>query len=380
MAAVVDDGWEGSGSGDRRLRVVAGAVLLALVTAGVGLWTNRPPVPELVVEDATEPPVEPTVGIAARMPEAPISPRSDAVHAWTGEELVVWGGAASQPPVVAGEGEPSAQLPEPLEGLQADGAAFNSRLGQWRRLARGPLEARVDPASAWGADRLFVWGGADAAFLPLADGAAYLPDEDRWEPLPPAPIEGRLGAACVWTGEEFVVLGGFVPDGPPSPAEPPEAVADGAAYDPQAGMWRHVPPPPGEVTVTAHGNGHVWTGERLVIWQGVRGLAYDPARDAWQQLQPEVRLRAPGPTVAAPIGPPSAQARNSPDREISIVTLSCRSTVMGRSRQGWERRDAASAAPAARRAGREDRYRRTARPTPPGPRRRSERRRGVLHR
>jgi hypothetical protein len=47
----------------------------------------------------------------------------------------------------------------------------------------------------------------------------------------------------------------------------------------------------------------VWTGERLVVWQGTRGLGYDPARGVWERLEPEVRLRASWSPVPVVIDP-----------------------------------------------------------------------------
>ena len=60
-------------------------------------------------------------------------------------------------------------------------------------------------------------------------------------PLPPAPIPARHGSALVWTGTELIVWGGVGDDpGDPGPQ-------DGAAFDPAAGTWRQIAPPPDRV-------------------------------------------------------------------------------------------------------------------------------------
>ena len=84
-------------------------------------------------------------GAWRRIAEAPIPPAGGMATAWTGRQLVVWGGGS-------GGG------------------------GNWQ---------------------------------PSAAGAAYDPAADRWEVLPAAPVPGRIGASAVWTGREMIVWGGF---------------------------------------------------------------------------------------------------------------------------------------------------------------------------
>jgi hypothetical protein len=297
MPASRMDDWESTHQRRRPLLpALALLMLVGVAVAGVLVTRGGSSSSELAVEEATEPVAEPTFGVASSVPAAPLTPRGGVVHAWTGEELVVWGGITVQGPPTDDE------LPERIEGLHRDGAALDRATDRWRTLADSPLSPRVEPAFAWAEDRLFVWGGADADNHPLADGAAYVPADDRWEPLPPAPFDGRVGAAAVWTGEELLILGGFVPGGLPGVGDPPERARDAGAFDPDEGTWRMLTPPPEEFEFTTFPD-HLWTGERLIMWQGTRGAAYDPERDTWQLLDPDARLRAPGPTVVAAIGP-----------------------------------------------------------------------------
>ena len=82
---------------------------------------------------------------------------------------------------------------------------------------------------------------------------------------------------AVWTGSRMLVFNG----------------ARGAAYDPRRDRWRLLGRPP-----LAHRNGFtaVWDGRRMLVWGGVRndcgdcfladGAAFAPARHRWRRLPP----------------------------------------------------------------------------------------------
>lgn len=76
---------------------------------------------ELLGEPATIP--------AGTMATGPLAAREQHVAVWTGEEMVVWGGALT--------GEPSTLPP-----LADDGAAYDPAAGAWRALAPSPLAPR----------------------------------------------------------------------------------------------------------------------------------------------------------------------------------------------------------------------------------------------
>ncbi|MDQ2826516.1 MAG: hypothetical protein M3Y04_06120, partial [Actinomycetota bacterium] len=133
------------------------------------------------------------------LPVSPLTPRAPTAVAWTGREMLVWGGSDR-------------------DGLKADGAAYDPTRRSWRRLAGTSLAPRTGAASVWTGREMIVWGGSD-----LADGAAYDPATDRWRPMAPAPLGGRAAVAVVWTGREMIVWGGV------NPATAQES-ADGAAY------------------------------------------------------------------------------------------------------------------------------------------------------
>jgi N-acetylneuraminic acid mutarotase len=193
-----------------------------------------------------------------RLSAAPLAGREAAATAWTGTELLVWGGTTGQ-------------------AVMADGAAYDPARNRWRTMAGSPLAARTASASAWTGKELLVWGGSD-----LADGAAYDPATDAWRPIAAAPLSGRSAAVSAWTGREMVVWGGVSLDGN-------REFADGAAYDPATDKWRPIAASP---LAGRYGAATTWTGRELLVWGGNAagsfpfpdGAAYEPGADRWRPL------------------------------------------------------------------------------------------------
>ena len=98
-------------------------------------------------------------------------------------------------------------------------------------------------------------------------------------PLPPAPIPARIGSDLVWTGTEFIVWGGLADNTSGNPLS-----QDGAAFDPAAGTWRQIAPPPDRVGVGVV----LWTGTEMLVWSDgtpdTVSAAYDPATDTWRLI------------------------------------------------------------------------------------------------
>jgi hypothetical protein len=153
----------------------------------------------------------------------PLEGRARAATAWTGSELLVWGGVTS--------------------------------------LYSGPRTV-------------------------LGDGAAYDPVADRWRELPPAPLSPRAGASAVWTGDRLIVWGGVAELGSDDTAPPTmRHLRDGAIYDPAADSWTAMAPGPS--TGPGPGfdvQDAVWTGTHMLVWFGRELAAYDPITDAWRDL------------------------------------------------------------------------------------------------
>ena len=125
--------------------------------------------------------------------DSPLEARGWHVAAWTGSEMIVWGGGA---------GECSATHP-------ADGAAYDPASDTWRTLAESSLTGREESQAVWTGSEMILWSGTThGGSLGLGDGAAYDPKADKWASLPPAPLEGRREHTMVWTGTEVFVWGG----------------------------------------------------------------------------------------------------------------------------------------------------------------------------
>jgi hypothetical protein len=204
---------------------------------------------------------------------APPEVRTGAAQAWTGSELLIWGG-------YTGFDETN---------VEASGLVFDAAELAWRPTAPVQLEPRALMASAWTGSELLVWGGwsgtygyafADGFF---DDGGAYDPASDSWRMLPPAPIDARAPLS-LWTGQEMLVWGTAlrVEDRP----------RDGAAYDPATDSWRTIAEAPIELTDATV----VWTGTEMIVFGAALscgndpatpaaiGSAYDPASDTWRWL------------------------------------------------------------------------------------------------
>jgi hypothetical protein len=202
------------------------------------------------------------------MPLGPLQARALAASAWTGTELLVWGGWSGM------------SGPEFVDGFYDDGAAFDPASGTWRRLPSAPITARA-PLSVWTGRELLVWGTALRMEDRPRDGAAYDPANDTWRVIPEAPIE-LTDASAVWTGEEMVVFGAALHGG----NSPESETAIGAAYDPTADSWRRIT----DSTLSPQASTASWNGSEMIAWDYLNhSAAYDPVADSWRPL-PRVPL------------------------------------------------------------------------------------------
>ncbi len=254
-------------------RLVAAAVALAVfAAAAVFAWDLSHP------DRHVGPKPVPAVDLAAELPEgwselpAPPEVRSSAATAWTGSQLLVWGGY---------------EYVGSTEDPDADGFAFDAVTRRWEPLPPSPLEGRSGAAFAWTGGELLIWGGWDGGFRDppyFGDGAAFDPVAGTWRSLAPAPIEART-AFSVWTGKELIVWGS---------TERADRRRDGAAYDPSTDSWRTIADGPTDIT----DGSAVWTGEEMIVFGAALdsnnrsdtptaiGAAYDPVSDTWRALPP----------------------------------------------------------------------------------------------
>ena len=147
------------------------------------------------------------------VPASPLSARSGAATAWTGSELIFWGGQRGS------------------SGYDADGAAYDPAAKQWTKLPASPLHARSSPVSVWTGHELFVWGGNDRGARRLTDGALYDPSGHKWTALPAAPTAADyLDAGGYLVGSKVLLI--------TIPRKAPYSTVDAALYDPASNTWQ----------------------------------------------------------------------------------------------------------------------------------------------
>jgi hypothetical protein len=198
-----------------------------VVTAATEVPAPTPPSPTPV-------PYETFGGVTTSLPDAPIDGRVGESAAWTGTELVIWGG----------EHRPE----QPLSSEPpADGAALDVHAGTWRMMAASPLAGRSGALSAWSGSEVLIWGGSSTADDRwLEDGAAWNPSTDTWRRLPEAPLEGGFPQVAAWAGDRWFVGSG----------------TGLAAYDPVTDRWSRGPDLPiGAEDVVRM----AWAGDRLAL-------------------------------------------------------------------------------------------------------------------
>ena len=187
-----------------------------------------------------------------RLAPAPVSGQQSPVGAWTGRELVVFNGHSP-------------------EGARVGGAAYNPRTDSWRRIpserrlsalrsrstteTRSTWSARVRTPSSRSTPRTTAGGrcrgrsSAPTVSSPPGLGTVSSRPARRrghtsrlptsWRSFSSSPLEARQGAQGVWTGRELIVWGGLVPT-PAGASTQPKYLVDGAAFSPP----KYTPPPP----------------------------------------------------------------------------------------------------------------------------------------
>lgn len=244
----------------------------------------------------------PGTGTWRPLSPSPLSPRSGAVSAWSGREMLMWGGMADGPQVDGAAYDPATDRWRPFGTIAPAGgggqavwsgrellvwtgvagsasAVYDPVADRWRPTRPSPLTPRADVTIVWTGREMIVWGGTDGTRY-FADGAAYDPVADDWRTLSDAPLAGRV-VRGTWTGREVLIWGGEGSG---------EALDDGAAWDPATNRWRPMGPAP---LGPRRGFATVWTGQELLVWGGAGatgssvfgdGAAYDPAADRWRRI------------------------------------------------------------------------------------------------
>lgn len=226
------------------------------VTRGIVAWTGR----DLVgwgggccgddLRDGWA--YRPATGAWRRLPPAPLPPMQGPEGVWTGRELVIAGGFRAELLGVIGRSP-----------YTTTSAAYAPATGTWRRLPRVP-RPRVHPAAVWAGDRVLLLGGLRGGLVTspvLRTVVSYRPALGAWRPETPAPA-GRFSAGWAWTGRMVLGWGGasaYSADGDPVPAW------RGLAYTPATGRWATLPRAP---IPPRTGPAVFWTGTGLLVWGG----------------------------------------------------------------------------------------------------------------
>ncbi|HMJ78129.1 MAG TPA: hypothetical protein VK507_19265 [Iamia sp.] len=281
------------------LAVVAGAIVAG--SGGEQARDDAPPPPTMISTTPTEPApstttAPPTTGTEEDPAGVPLEPRVGVATTWTGSEVVIWGGEATE---AGPEGDGGAALD--------DGAAFDPDAGAWRTMAPSPLPpAPTDPrpVAASTAGRVVVARGPDVAvwdpatdtweeltdapvpvldLTAVADGVVASVSANArldlatgaWAPFAAAPVTFTRPTTPAWTGTEIVVIG---------------ANLSAFVLDPATGAWAEPVPAPDDALNPA-ALASAWDGERVVVTDYDMGAAaFDPAARAWTVL-PDVPAR-----------------------------------------------------------------------------------------
>ena len=275
------------------LTAVAVAVVASALTGADeldgSLGVEATETPTLAASEGPVIPVAP--GDWQAMASGPLTPREDSATAWTGTELLVWGG----------------RVRDRLDTLD-DGAAYEPVGDRWRELPASPLSSRGSPAAVWTGREFFLWGGAGAQTvtgeqdlpqegIPLDDGAAYSPAENRWRTLPDAPLSPRRDAEAVMVGDRILVWGGTTYLGGPH-------YTDGAIYDPATNGWELLPESPLQGRQDTDLEVVAVDGKVFIASSTFRGIAtamYDPATRQWDTGFGSPPLRGDLPTAVVAV-------------------------------------------------------------------------------
>jgi hypothetical protein len=244
---------------------------------------------------------DPATGTWRRIAPSLLSPRYGAIGAWTGQEMIVWGGYNGA-------------------DFYSDGAAYDPATDTWRPLPASPLVATGGVAGEWTGTELVVLAGSTGADQYTTASAAYTPATDTWRAMPN--IDGELGGSqfTTWTGRAVLAVivmpadgagvtrtalyqlvpaasDDWAPEvesldtngliGTPG-AEPVGALSllpdNGPAFDSFDPLGARVAIgmlSPAGAAPAGNGATSVWTGIE-VLWLSTAGGAFDPATGAWR--------------------------------------------------------------------------------------------------
>jgi hypothetical protein len=210
------------------------------------------------------------------------SKRTAHVTVWTGNSMIVWGGA----------GIDSTGRAAPVY----DGGIYDPAADTWVPVGSdGAPTGTSGMTAVWSGSQMIVWGGQDGNGNIINTGAGYDPVAHVWTStaILDAPA-ARGGHTAVWTGTRMIVWGG---NGRDSLGQS-TALNDGGVYDPETGFWETTGIAGAPQARGAHTA--VWTGNRMIIWGGSiqsgqlvnTGGVYNVSTRAWTPTNPVAQPEA----------------------------------------------------------------------------------------
>ena len=223
----------------RRTAVLVGVLATAGLAVGVaGVLTEVASEDDVAVQatqptagpGTSAPPASDVSAAWSRLPAGPLAPRTGYASVWTGRELLIWGGASTEPSGAT---------------YHSDGAAYDAASGQWRSLPEAPFSGRFGSVTVWTGTEMLVIGGEDDSGGRL-DAVAYTPGSDTWRVLPSGLPRGSRAIAAIWSDDHAVVA---VTNGGDSGYDPTgiaysQGVTDVVQLWPNTSNWTSLPAPP----------------------------------------------------------------------------------------------------------------------------------------
>ncbi len=161
---------------------------------------------------------------------------------------------------------------------ESSAVIYDIERNRWRVAeADGAPSARADAVVAGTGREVIVWGGVaklpDGRDVLRGDGARLDPATGRWRPMStvnaPSP-RTAAAAASVWTGTRLVIWdGGSTHRTRPDPCPPGEScwlIGDGAIYDPRADRWTSISSV--DAPTARYGGFALAHSHEVVIWGG----------------------------------------------------------------------------------------------------------------
>jgi hypothetical protein len=187
--------------------------------------------------------------------------------AWTGTEMIIWGGF---------DGKSWPNL----------GGRYNPSTDSWipTNIGANVPQGRCMPSSVWTGREMIIWGGVTEVFNYLNTGGRYNPSTDSWAPtsMGTGVPSARGRHTAVWTGMEMIIWGGY---------DDSDDLNTGGRYDPSSDSWASISTGNNAPSAREYHTA-IWTGTEMIIWGGQTsgsdwwnllntGGRYNPFSDSW---------------------------------------------------------------------------------------------------